>query len=448
MAMRIIRRVFNIILLTAAANCVLLAAVLRMEPVYKVPLYIASAVVILIVSIFPARAENEAFRLRSIRKGHELILLFSVTFMLNLAANIAGGVLFVPGAVTWWLLAINAAVGLVEALVLLLTGLSRVFVTSLQLGIKWRVLLFFFWWVPPVNIFLLRKVSRLIRNEYEFETVKNELNGTRIEKEICRTKYPLLMVHGVFFRDFRYFNYWGRIPKELKKNGAEVYLGEQQSASSVRESAEELARRIAQIVTDTGCEKVNIIAHSKGGLDARYAVSRLGMDKYVASLTTVNTPHRGCVFADRLLEKAPQKLKDGLARKYNAALKKLGDREPDFLAAVADLTASSCQVFNEETPDREGVRYRSVASKMNSWTGGKFPLNLSHILVRPFDGENDGLVSVESASWGEYCRLVAVNGSRGVSHGDMIDLNRENIDGFDVREFYVDLVRDLKELGV
>ena len=33
------------------------------------------------------------------------------------------------------------------------------------------------------------------------------------------------------------------------------------------------------------------------------------------------------------------------------------------------------------------------------------------------------------------------------SHGDMIDLNRENIRGFDVREFYVQLVSDLREKG-
>jgi triacylglycerol lipase len=105
------------------------------------------------------------------------------------------------------------------------------------------------------------------------------------------------------------------------------------------------------------------------------------------------------------------------------------------------------QSFNEETPDIEAVRYRSIASKMNSWTSGKFPLNLSHLFVRPYDGENDGLVSVESAKWGEDCRIVTVNGNRGVSHGDMIDLNRENIPGFDVREFYVDLVRDLKAMG-
>ncbi len=37
---------------------------------------------------------------------------------------------------------------------------------------------------------------------------------------------------------------------------------------------------------------------------------------------------------------------------------------------------------------------------------------------------------------------------RGISHGDMIDLNKENIPGFDVRKFYVTLVAELKERGL
>ena len=46
-------------------------------------------------------------------------------------------------------------------------------------------------------------------------TQKWELDEVRAESEVCKTKYPLLMVHGVFFRDFRCLNYWGRIPREL-----------------------------------------------------------------------------------------------------------------------------------------------------------------------------------------------------------------------------------------
>ena len=64
------------------------------------------------------------------------------------------------------------------------------------------------------------------------------------------------------------------------------------------------------------------------------------------------------------------------------------------------------------------------------------------------DGDNDGLVSESSFRFGENYTFLTAKGKRGISHGDMIDLNRENIDGFDVREFYVDLVNDLKQKGL
>lgn len=154
-----------------------------------------------------------------------------------------------------------------------------------------------------MNIWYLTKTIRITSDEVEFETEKWELDAGREESEVCKTKYPILMVHGVFFRDFHYINYWGRIPRELTRNGATVYYGQQQSAAAVEDSGRELDARIRQIAEETGCEKVNIIAHSKGGLDSRAAIAHCGMAPYVATLTTVNTPHRGCIFAEYLLSK-------------------------------------------------------------------------------------------------------------------------------------------------
>ena len=287
-------------------------------------------------------------------------------------------------------------------------------------------------------------IIRMAAEEWEFESGKIMQAQERKDERLCETRYPILMVHGVFFRDFKYFNYWGRIPKELEAHSASVYYGNHQS---VADSGGELARRIREVIAETGCQKVNIIAHSKGGLDSRYAVSVLGMAEYVASLTTINTPHRGCIFADYLLGKIPQAAKDKVADTYNAALRKLGDENPDFLAAVTDLTASACQRFNQNVPDMPGVYYQSVGSKLNVASGGRFPLNFSHQLVKFFDGPNDGLVAESSFPWGEDYTFLTTSGRRGISHGDMIDLNRENIRDFDVREFYVGIVNGLKERG-
>jgi triacylglycerol lipase len=43
---------------------------------------------------------------------------------------------------------------------------------------------------------------------------------------------------------------------------------------------------------------------------------------------------------------------------------------------------------------------------------------------------------------------LEASGPEGISHGDMIDLNRYNLPGFDVREFYVQLVADLRQRGL
>lgn len=81
--------------------------------------------------------------------------------------------------------------------------------------------------------------------------------------------------------------------------------------------------RMEDIIRKNGCKKLNVIAHSKGGLDVRYAISILGADKYTASLTTINTPHHGCLFAEYLLKKVPERVRDSIADKYNNVLRKL-----------------------------------------------------------------------------------------------------------------------------
>ncbi|EFC94469.1 hypothetical protein CLOSTHATH_07357, partial [Hungatella hathewayi DSM 13479] len=56
-------------------------------------------------------------------------------------------------------------------------------------------------------------------------------------------------------------------------------------------------------------------------------------------------------------------------------------------------------------------------------------------------------VSTESARWGEFRTVFASSGHRGISHGDMIDLKREDYKGFDVVECYVQIVSELAGKG-
>ncbi|OJG77109.1 hypothetical protein RV10_GL002948 [Enterococcus pallens] len=335
---------------------------------------------------------------------------------------------------------------LLEA-VLFWNGMIRVFLTSVQLGLKMRILAVLCGWIPLVNIYMLLKVIAIVERELAFEYQKDLVDEVAAETQQCRTKYPILLVHGVFFRDIEALNYWGRIPRFLKQRGAEIYYGNQDSAQAVAYCGAQLAEQIQKIVEETGCEKVNIIAHSKGGLDSRYAISNCGSAPYVASLTTINTPHQGCIFANYLLKKAPAKIVSAVEAVYNGTFRKLGDSDPNFLTAVSDLSDEACLTLNQQMPNMAGVRYQSVATFVKKASSGKFPLNLFYPIVKHFDGRNDGLVSVESAGYFEETIVVEPPARRGISHADVIDLTRENIDGFDVREFYKELILDLKEKG-
>ncbi len=404
--------------------------------------------VYVLVNIFPAwgRPNRPGIRLKICSHGCECLIIFLASTILAGMFHFVLALFLLPG--DWKILLTSILIAFAVEALLFWNGIICVYCTSIQLGVHHRIVGIVCGWIPIVHIIALCSIIGVVSREVEIETEKCRLNEKRIGQEVCVTKYPILLVHGVFFRDFKYLNYWGRVPDELVRNGATIFYGNHQSAASVPESAKELAERIRQIIRETNCEKVNIIAHSKGGLDCRYALAHYGIESMVASLTTINTPHRGCEFAEYLLHKVPVSTKNKIAGAYNTALKKLGDFQPDFISAVTDLTATRCRELDTQMLMPEGVFCQSFGSKLNHATGGKFPLNFSYLLVKHFDGPNDGLVSENSFRWGEEYHLISVRGRRGVSHGDMIDLNRENIEGFDVREFYVKLVEELKIRGV
>ncbi len=74
-------------------------------------------------------------------------------------------------------------------------------------------------------------------------------------------------------------------------------------------------------------------------------------------------------------------------------------------------------------------------------------LCIPYWILKKLDAPNDGLVTVDSAKWGEFRGVMTSSHMRGISHGDVIDLTREDYEGFDVKEFYVGLVKELKAKG-
>ena len=360
---------------------------------FKIPVII-TIVLTLFINIFPSIFNKKLLNknLSRIRNGYRLLIVFLINIFLSIGLYIY---LIIKGTEIKTLL-INLLVLVPLLNIIFWNGMIRVYLFSKQLGVRYRLIGLILGLIPIAHLVMLVKIIKVCKKEVSFENNKIKLDLDREKDEICKTKYPLLLVHGIFFRDFEKLNYWGRVPEELIKNGATIYYGNHSSSLSVSDSAEELADRIKQIIKETNCKKVNVIAHSKGGLDTRYAISNLGMDKYIASLSMINTPNHGCLFADYLLNKAPKGLKDKVASGYNFTLKKLGDKDPDFIAGVTDLTTKNVEELNKKMKSNKNVYYRAYGSVLKKATSGRFPLNLTNNFVGHFDGKNDGLVGIES----------------------------------------------------
>ncbi len=273
-----------------------------------------------------------------------------------------------------------------------------------------------------------------------------------MDNKTCQTRYPLVLIHGAGFRDLKWPVYWGRIPKALEARGATVRYGLQDCWASTETNAAEIVRRIHEILAETGAEKVNLIAHSKGGLEARMAASSLGAGAKIASITTIATPHRGSRTVD-LLFGMPKGLFSLAAFAVNNWIRVVGDKKPDFLAVCRGFTTENMARFNAENPDVPGVFYQSCACVMKH-PFSDINLSTANFVVSRLEGPNDGLVTVESASWGENSRVLRGSGFRGISHLDAIDLRRAPLsrkggEGVsDICDVYVQIAEDLKARGL
>lgn len=275
-----------------------------------------------------------------------------------------------------------------------------------------------------------------------------------------RLRHPVVLAHGAVWLgalgiEKLKSNYWAGIDERLRELGVHFITPEVTPTGSIQERAAQLRTAILGAFPKG---KVNVIAHSMGGLDARYMITSLGMGRKVASLTTISTPHHGSYYAD-------------FARKYIfkwQGLEWLAGKAKLNFEAIKELTVGHLEnYFNPTVPNIPGVKYYSYAGVTSLWKmplsqwgmklvvsvaekaaarkgvgrasraaleqaipgGARAAMELAlstkadtSWILPEHAGRSDGVVSVSSAQWGEYLgeidahHLAQIGASRRVDH--------------------------------
>ncbi|PYS91157.1 MAG: hypothetical protein DMF64_12965 [Acidobacteria bacterium] len=220
--------------------------------------------------------------------------------------------------------------------------------------------------------------------------------------------YPIVLAHGIARFDFLLahllhtanlfgldltlptdgVNYFKGIARHLRDQGFDIYQSNVSFAAPVTKRAEDLRAEVNKALTLKQSEKVHIIAHSMGGLDARHMLVNLEMAGKVASLTTIGTPHNGTSFADWGIKNGGSVLIESLKNVLD-------------IAGLQDLTTQSCAQFNQTAQNAEAkneVVYQTYASAEEK-AAVFSPLQEPWQIIHDAEGDNDGLVPVTSQQW-------------------------------------------------
>lgn len=256
------------------------------------------------------------------------------------------------------------------------------------------------------------------------------------------TKYPIILVHGIMLKDVKFFRAFGQIEKVLKRNGFVAYTSDSDGVGTIENNAGQLKVQIERILQEESAEKVNLIAHSKGGLDCRYMIDRLGMKDKVASVTFLCTPHKGSRIASKLYG-LPKVIRNLIAGWLNFWYKLYGDKHPDVLEACRQLSyAPNGALENLSGYDQIFMQSYSTVLKQSR---DDFVMGIPLYFSRRFENDySDGLVSLESSKFAEY-QGNCTDGS--VSHTEIVDFMVNKKKKEKIHAFYLSLCLDLAKRG-
>ena len=229
------------------------------------------------------------------------------------------------------------------------------------------------------------------------------------------TRYPVVLMHG--FGALANLRQGGVLHAEamhLRGRGVAAYAPHVHPYDTLAVRAEAWAERLTRVLDDTDAERLNLVAFSSAGLDARLLARSPAWRGRLASLVTVSTPHRGTSLVD-LLHDHPDTLGRVAFGVMDAVGRAAWDRSaPRAGASLAELTPDAVATRfdpDETVPD---CWCASFASRAGQGTDVPMypPLIVPNRLLYHRAGVNDGIVPTDSMGWGEPLGVLDADHAR------------------------------------
>lgn len=256
---------------------------------------------------------------------------------------------------------------------------------------------------------------------------------------------PVVLLHG--FGVGASFRRGGHLHEEtlhLRSRGVRAVAPNVSPYNTVQARSQKWDDRLTHVVDELQTDRLLVIAHSMGGLDARYLITKMGWHENVDVLVTVATPHRGSAVAQFILDQ-PKAVRRWLVSTADwVGSNVLDDGSANIRQALTELTPTYVEeTFNKEVPNHPDVEYWSYGCQAGK--GTSIPIDpLFRYLNRYLferEGVNDGIVSVRSARWGRYLGTVDAD------HARQVGLSSRLAAPFDSNAFYASIVEKLADEG-
>jgi len=269
------------------------------------------------------------------------------------------------------------------------------------------------------------------------------------------------LVHGILgFDDTNglangLVKYWGGLDGYLRNQGAKVTTPGSSATNDIPTRSSQIKTQLDTFMAANGCAKIHLVGHSQGGLVSRYIVKNLGYASKTATVTTVDSLHKGAPMADIVLAVIPSWMQPFV----NSALGLLAKlvyrdgRPQDAIAMGKSLTVSYVQnVFNPSTPNVSGVKYYSYGNKM-AWADPiqhpimalTYPITWAGGLYYGLGGDNDGVVPYSSQAWGTWKGGASAYWfATGIDHLQATNLEWSGQTYFDVQGWYLGIANNAK----